>query len=429
MATISNILVSDVSKERSNTFLLANQYDDNSRKYKLVFTNNGVPIPFNTPKIIRVIMKAKGEAEPYIDKILTEPWENNQPVMIFTSGMLSKTGEVEYKFIIYEPNGSEILSTRTQKLKIQETFTNRDGIIQDEDFDFLTQVINEAIAAGSDILRKSELINGFTQTTPGSVALDAASGKTLFESLYFKGITTNINDEINKILTGKIFAYNYEASTVGAPSVLPGNLVTYYLTTINTLQCAVDSDGNCFYRKRTGATISSWSNLNKLSGIGGIDTSGLLGTVGATVESQALIDDIADKVWTKLIPFTNIANNLLATDPKTVLSGPMGKSLKDQIDTTNGNLTTVSNSLVQKGTDIFIRKGNVVEASIINGWLNQRNVPIGYRPAGLRHFLLWDSTTNVVADVYFDETVNKFVSADHNFAGTMVWITTDPMPL
>lgn len=33
------------------------------------------------------------------------------------------------------------------------------------------------------ILRKSELVNGFTQTTPGVNALDAAAGKTLNDSL------------------------------------------------------------------------------------------------------------------------------------------------------------------------------------------------------------------------------------------------------
>lgn len=77
---------------------------------------------------------------------------------------------------------------------------------------------------------------------------------------------------------------------------------------------------------------------DNLGQIEGTDTSGVLGEVGAEVASQTLIDAIADRVMTKLIPYTSIANNFLATDPKTVLSGPMGKSLKDQLDTTNSNL-------------------------------------------------------------------------------------------
>lgn len=78
-----------------------------------------------------------------------------------------------------------------------------------------------------------------------------------------------------------------------------------------------------------------------LSEISAEDTSGVLGTVGAVVASQSLIDALAAKVMTELIPYTNIANNFLATDPKTVLSGPMGKSLKDQLDTTNSNLSVI----------------------------------------------------------------------------------------
>lgn len=46
-----------------------------------------------------------------------------------------------------------------------------------------------------------------------------------------------------------------------------------------------------------------------LSEINGIDTSGLLGTVGATVPGQSLIDEIADMVSSKLLPIDNIANN------------------------------------------------------------------------------------------------------------------------
>lgn len=68
-----------------------------------------------------------------------------------------------------------------------------------------------------------------------------------------------------------------------------------------------------------------------LSAVTAKDTSGVLGTAGASVTSQALVDAIADKVMTKLIEKSKIVNNLLATDATTVLSGPMGKSLDEKI--------------------------------------------------------------------------------------------------
>lgn len=44
------------------------------------------------------------------------------------------------------------------------------------------------------ILRKSELVNGFTQTTPGVNALDAAAGKSLNDSLSNYATKTDLAD-------------------------------------------------------------------------------------------------------------------------------------------------------------------------------------------------------------------------------------------
>ncbi|ADL03384.1 hypothetical protein [Lacrimispora saccharolytica] len=106
---------------------------------------------------------------------------------------------------------------------------------------------------------------------------------------------------------------------------------------------------------------------DSLSQIEGTDTSGVIGTAGSTVVSQALIDAIADKVMTKLIPYANIVNNFMATDPKTVLSGPMGKSLKDQLDTTNINL----NKTNLKANSNFLTVGKTgAQYTTINAAIN-----------------------------------------------------------
>lgn len=44
---------------------------------------------------------------------------------------------------------------------------------------------------------------------------------------------------------------------------------------------------------------------------------------------------------TNMVTKSMIVNNLLTTNPNTVLSGPMGKSLKDQLDTLNSNLANL----------------------------------------------------------------------------------------
>lgn len=82
-----------------------------------------------------------------------------------------------------------------------------------------------------------------------------------------------------------------------------------------------------------------------LSAVTAKDTSGVLGTAGASVTSQALVDAIADKVMTKLIEKSKIVNNLLATDATTVLSGPMGKSLDEKIGKVNSDLANLKNAV------------------------------------------------------------------------------------
>lgn len=81
------------------------------------------------------------------------------------------------------------------------------------------------------------------------------------------------------------------------------------------------------------------------------DTHGLLGDEGDASTAQALFDAIVNKIMTELVTNTalmeelgayilktKIVNNFLATDAETVLSGPMGKNLKDQLDVLNTKL-------------------------------------------------------------------------------------------
>lgn len=78
-----------------------------------------------------------------------------------------------------------------------------------------------------------------------------------------------------------------------------------------------------------------------MSAVNATDTSGVIGTAGEEVNAQTLIDAIADRVMTKLVPTSKIVNNLLATDAGTVLAGPQGKALSDSIAEVNSKLSIV----------------------------------------------------------------------------------------
>lgn len=93
---------------------------------------------------------------------------------------------------------------------------------------------------------------------------------------------------------------------------------------------------------------ANWQYLAKgflegvLSAVEAVDTSGVLGTAGARVDAQDLIDALADRVMVKLIAKSQIVNNLLATTPGNVLDAVQGKNLKDQINTLNLDLRATS---------------------------------------------------------------------------------------
>jgi len=57
---------------------------------------------------------------------------------------------------------------------------------------------------------------------------------------------------------------------------------------------------------------------------------------------------------TNVVTKSMIVNNFLATDPNTVLSGPMGKSLKDQLDTVNSNLALKANVSALENTNTVL---------------------------------------------------------------------------
>lgn len=139
------IIRADLSQDLNNLYFLSNQYDDYSRKYRVIITNNGVLQPFTAQKPIRLIMKVQGESAPYYDDYLkSDEWEDGFPVVTFTASMLSKVGNVDFQFIIYEPGSPESVSTRQQHLKIQESLIDYDGIIASEEFNFLTDLIAQA---------------------------------------------------------------------------------------------------------------------------------------------------------------------------------------------------------------------------------------------------------------------------------------------
>ena len=115
-----------------------------------------------------------------------------------------------------------------------------------------------------------------------------------------------------------------------------------------------------------------------------IDTHGILGgEAGAGTTGQGLIDALTNKLLTEFVTNTDlmerlgtyvlkskIVNDFLSTDEETVLSGPMGKLLKEQLNVLNTKIT--NNGIVDSysGDAVinldWVRAGTVVY-KVLNG--------------------------------------------------------------
>lgn len=174
---------------------------------------------------------------------------------------------------------------------------------------------------------------------------------------------------------------NYAAGT----TYMTGDVVYHngssYVARKDNLKGVTPVDGNDWKYLARGFAAETMADVQAT------DTSGVLGTAGAQVVSQSLIDAIADRVMTKLIGTNQIVNNLLATEPGSVLDATQGKALKEYYDRLNSdlgniatNLSNVSTGLAATNIDLDPLKSNRV-SHINSNVLNKVNI------------VLWDADT------------------------------------
>lgn len=299
------IIKADLSQERDNFYFKLNQYDNYSRKYRLVIMDNGIPKPFTAQKTIRLVMQAQGEETPYYDGLLSDPWEDGYPVVNFTATMLSKTGVVDFKFIIYEPSSPETISTRIQHLKIQESLVDYDGIIASEEFQFLADILAQAAtipALITDINTTKDEVEALITSVNAQMATYQTEFATLSQNVQdlMAAVTTYMSNVENAAAAS---AKSSESWAIGGTGTRTGE----------------DTNNSKYYSQQALASADRAEQYagnvdpKTLSQINGIDTNGLIGSAGATVVSQNLINKISDKTvesdmnFSKLVPY-NVDN-------------------------------------------------------------------------------------------------------------------------
>ncbi len=318
----------DVSQEMSYVYEKVKQYDNLSRKYRIMITDKGNMVSLNGNESIRLRMWADGELTPYVDKWLDEPWENGYPILIMTSTMLSKIGKVKYEFVIQEPGSPAVISTRQQNLLIQKSLINYDGLIASEDFDVLSNLIAQALAIPdliSDFNVSQEEANNFIlqiQNDIASYQSQFADMQTNIDELirstedYIQELTQNAKNALDeatntlsianqlidesRVLLGEseqhvndsgANAALSESWAIGKKGLRPDE------NTNNSEYFSEVSASNADRAKAEADRAESYAgqaNPGALTGTEATDTQGLLGAPGATVWAQTLIDKMID---------------------------------------------------------------------------------------------------------------------------------------
>ena len=129
-------------------------------------------------------------------------------------------------------------------------------------------------------------------------------------------------------------------------------------TAADTSKKAAASSAAAADNSKTQAAASAAETKRIAEGLGGFDgtaakvktadTYGLVVSALGESTAQALIDAIANKVVNELINRNKIVNNLLATDPTTVLAGTQGAALGERLTAAEKAVTQLNSELSEK---------------------------------------------------------------------------------
>ena len=170
---------------------------------------------------------------------------------------------------------------------------------------------------------------------------------------------------------------NYAAGT----TYMTGDVVYHngssYVARKDNLKGVTPTNGNDWKYLARGFAAETMTDVQAT------DTNGVLGTAGAQVVSQALIDAIADRVMTKLVERSSIVQTE-STSTTTAPSSAYFKQVTDRVISDLGDIATdlsnVSTGLTATNTDLNPLKSNRV-SHISSNVLNKVNI------------VLWDADT------------------------------------
>lgn len=131
----------DVSKKQSFKYLLAKQYDNNSRSRRLIITDDNIPIMFTGKELITLSLSANGDN---YSNTTCQFGEDGYPYIVFTESMLSRYGDIDCEIRIYDSDGITVVTTFNFMMTVSRSLLNEDRIVESSEFNVLNDLILQA---------------------------------------------------------------------------------------------------------------------------------------------------------------------------------------------------------------------------------------------------------------------------------------------
>lgn len=131
----------DISKEQSFKYLQAKQYDNNSRKKRLIITDNNIPLMLSGKELVTLSLSLNGDN---YSNTTCQFGEDGYPYIVFTDSMLSKEGDVDCEIRIYDSDGISVVTTFNFVMTVQRSLLDEDRIVESSEFNVLNDLILQA---------------------------------------------------------------------------------------------------------------------------------------------------------------------------------------------------------------------------------------------------------------------------------------------
>ena len=186
----------DVGKQQSFKYLWAKQYDHNSRRYRLVITNQNVPLTLTGKEYIVLSLEDSGGNN--YSNTSCPFGDDGYPYITFTDSMLSREGDIKCELRVYDQKGDSIATTFTFNMEVSKSLLNQSRMVNSTEFNILNDLISQAIQI-TDLLaefkeNKAEIERLITQ-----INADITSYRSDYNSLSQQ--TQELIDQVQTFLT------------------------------------------------------------------------------------------------------------------------------------------------------------------------------------------------------------------------------------